>query len=503
MFDKDKTQPSYDIGKEPPCPKQIGPYPIQSFYKRGGMSLLYLGNDPLTDRLLIIKVLAPKFADNKTLSTRFLKEADIIRRTAHPNIIKVLGEGVWNNSPYIAMEFIRGISLRQIILKNNLPPKKALEILLQIAYAVCHLHAHGIIHRDLKPENILLSDQGAIKLIDFGISELQNDEALLPHKGIIGTPIYMSPEQKENSNNISYLSDIYALGVIAYELILQKLCLGKMKLTLLPTTLRPIVAKAIKKNPQERYRDIVDFIYDLSKCLSDMRPGAEGISSTDMAAIMQETEEMLFPKEAPPWKQMEIGLAHQAGKTPSGLYADFFRLADDRFCICMAQPKQSNLKAIMLSTTFRGMLKMVMKQQKEAFSIEQLFDILNNSVRAESYMQQFAFSVLLLNCRDDSLLFASAGEQELLRVEGSNKRETALKAENPLLGEPFSSLSIAKNPWHPHDKLILCNFKILTAHKDKVQNATLLSAQICADQISEIGKSIGKSTGTICIQRFF
>ena len=134
------------------------------------------------------------------------------------------------------MEFIQGLSLRQQILRVPISLKRALEIIKDIAYALCHLHTHGVIHRDLKPENILITNDSQIKVIDFGIAQLLSEQILkkAPLKQrMIGTPVYISPEQRDNPESVSYPSDIYSLGIIAYELILGRLSQGHIHLSLI------------------------------------------------------------------------------------------------------------------------------------------------------------------------------------------------------------------------------------------------------------------------------
>ncbi|MCH9704416.1 MAG: serine/threonine protein kinase, partial [Chlamydiae bacterium] len=136
------------------------------------MSVLYLGIDPSTREPLAIKTLSSRFVSHPEMVERFLHEAQIIEITNHPNIVRLLGHGQWEEGVYIATEFIQGISLRQMILQQAMSLKRALEIVIQIGHAITHLHVHGIIHRDLKPENILLTSQGGVKVVDFGISQL-------------------------------------------------------------------------------------------------------------------------------------------------------------------------------------------------------------------------------------------------------------------------------------------------------------------------------------------
>ena len=130
MFSKQNTLPDL-VGEKDipfPCPSHIGPYKIESLFNRGGMSILYLATEPSIPRPLIIKVLSPRLSKNKEISARFLKEAEIIAMTNHPNIVKLYGQGEWEKGLYIAMEFIQGISLRQFIQNHALSQKRALEI---------------------------------------------------------------------------------------------------------------------------------------------------------------------------------------------------------------------------------------------------------------------------------------------------------------------------------------------------------------------------------------
>src|ERR1700733_8205323 len=132
-------------------PSKIGGYKIESLLSKGGMSLLYLGIHPETHEPLAIKVLSSKYLSHPEMVERFMREAEIIELTNHPNIVKLFGHGKWAGGVYIAMEFIQGISLRQMLLQEAMSLKRALDVVLQISHALVHLHAHGIIHRDLKP----------------------------------------------------------------------------------------------------------------------------------------------------------------------------------------------------------------------------------------------------------------------------------------------------------------------------------------------------------------
>ena len=213
-----ETLPTFIGDASPPEISHIGKYKIEAPLSRGSMSYLYLALDPENGRQVVIKVLAPALSEKKELIDRFLAETEIIEKTSHENIVQVYDSGKWEKGLFIAMERIHGISLTRFIVDNAFCKKRSLEIILSISYALLHLHTHHIIHRDLKPENILITEEGGVKLLDFGIAELKKKSRYKKRsveKGIVGTPSYMSPEQKTDPSSVDYNTDIYALAVIA------------------------------------------------------------------------------------------------------------------------------------------------------------------------------------------------------------------------------------------------------------------------------------------------
>jgi serine/threonine protein kinase len=257
------------------------------------------------------------------------------------------------------MEFIRGISLRQFLMQQSFSLKRSLDIILQVAYALCHLHTHGVIHRDLKPENILIAEDGEVKVIDFGIAQLHEDTPRTSSK-MIGTPNYMSPEQKENPANASFSSDIYALGIITYELILGKLSYGLINLSLLPAGLQRIVGKAIAISASERYQDSVDFITDLtayykSPEIEHEKPGTDQL--IEQMEILEKAENSLSTLEKPKWSQFDIGIAKERGPTHFGFYLDFFKFANNTMAIILAHTSTNTMTSAIHMANFRGMVK--------------------------------------------------------------------------------------------------------------------------------------------------
>lgn len=460
-FYKQPTLTDIEPGDEPPSsiPRSIGPYKIESLLNKGGMSLLYMGIQPETRQMLAIKVLSPTFVTHPEMVAQFLKETKIIGMTNHPNIVKLYGEGPWEGGLYIAMEFIRGVSLRQFIEQQSLSMKRCIDIILQVAYALAHLHSHGVIHGDLKPENILITEDGMVKVIDFGIARLH--EEIKKEKGkalrIVGTPTYMSPEQKEDPSKISFASDIYALGIIAYELLSGKLSFGIIHLSQVPKGLRQILEKALAISINERYPDAIKFISDLSEYLKSGglekdRPGTDQLK--EILETIQKAGGALSPSTPPSWSYLEIGIAKYKATVQGSTYYDFFKLRDNSFLSLIAQPMEIGLETPIFSANLRGMIRALLASQ-ENFSFPLFISALHRLVQEDPLGQKFAAAFLLLSAQRDELSFLSCGLGNLLHVSPGHLTPRTLVNHNPSLGSPLrGDFEMTVDNWNIGDILI-------------------------------------------------
>lgn len=509
-FHKQTTLPDLNAGSaKVPLPKQIGPYKIDSLLSKGGMSLLYLGVHPQTGRPVVIKALLPKYCKNKEMARRFLKEAEIIGMTHHPNIVRLFGQGEWEKGLYIAMEFVQGISLRQFIQQKSLSQKRALEIVLQVAYALSHLHSHGVIHRDLKPENILITESGEIKVIDFGIAQIKADlekERITQKKRMMGTPIYMSPEQKEHSAKVSYPSDIYSLAIIAYELILGKLSHGVIHLDLLTKRLRPIIEKALKADPKDRYQDIVELITELSQYIGNFSENAEEECSEEALQAIQNIHSILIPKKAPGWPQLEIGVAVHEGMPSSCLYLDFFHLPQNRYGIVLAEPLQPNAASLLHVCILRGMVRMALHQDHHPVKI---LSHLSQVIHHDLIEQPFGLSLLLLTPDKDQLSFISCKYTDLSHISEGSQTVRTLTTPNSALGTDLGTpLLETADHWGSEDILVLHSLGIQAKGDHWIQEHLLLSGQRQAEKmlqtlVSEQKLLPKQTSAVIAIHRIF
>ena len=254
--------------KAPPAP----PAPIADVAKlfpqleileclgRGGMGAVYKARQPRLDRIVALKILSPEKQGNQKFGERFEREARALAKLHHPNIVTVYDFGETQGNFYLLMEFVDGLTLRQLIQGRKLSPAEALAIVPKICEALQYAHEQGIVHRDIKPENILMDKDGRVKIADFGIAKIlgDNGSANLTAEQVIGTPHYMSPEQIEKPQSVDHRADIYSLGVVFYEMLTGELPLGKFqppsKKVHIDVRLDEIVLRTLEKEPERRYQ---------------------------------------------------------------------------------------------------------------------------------------------------------------------------------------------------------------------------------------------------------
>ncbi|HEV8051562.1 MAG TPA: protein kinase [Parachlamydiaceae bacterium] len=443
-------------------PQKIGPYKIENLIEKGGMSILYLGVHPDTKEPTTIKVLLPKFLSHPDVVQRFLTEAEIIAMTDHPNIVKLYGHGEWDGGLYIAMEYIQGVSLRQKLLQSPISLKKALEIIIDIAYALCHLHTHGVIHRDLKPENILITDSSEVKVIDFGIAQLLTEKGtreLGESQRLIGTPVYMSPEQHNNPESVSYPSDIYSLGIIFYELVLGKLSHGKIHLTLMPKGLQKILTKTLQPNPQDRYHDIVDFITDVSAYLNSTNLDKEKKAGDQLSEIsdnLRNVQEILVPKGSPNWPGIEVGHNSLKGLNIFGIYYDFFTYDDGSFGVVVVESTAKGALGIIYTAMVKGMIQTLIKQTHKPM---ELVKMLNELLINDHIEELFTFSYVSLQPAENTITCISCGYGNLWKISGQDKRISQIKNRNVGLGiDRTAEFNETITSWNIGDYLIIGPF---------------------------------------------
>ena len=197
-------------------------YEIGRRIGRGGMAEIFQAKDILLDRVVAIKVLFPEFAVDPAFVERFRREAQAAAGLNHPNIVGVYDWGRVNNTYYIAMEYVNGRTLADIIRQSGtLTPLQVCDVVGEVAAALGSAHQNGVVHRDVKPGNILVSTSGQVKVADFGIARALGagvEQGLTQTGAVMGTATYFSPEQAQGAIT-DQRSDIYSLGIVMYELL--------------------------------------------------------------------------------------------------------------------------------------------------------------------------------------------------------------------------------------------------------------------------------------------
>ncbi len=288
---------------------QIGKYKILEVAGEGNMAVVYKAHDPFTDKEVAIKLcqVTDEQRSGKIARKLFFNEAHTAGALDHPNILSILDAGEQSNQPYIVMEYVEGAdTLRSYIQPEELLPiPRVVEILYQCAKALDYAHRRGVIHRDIKPSNIMLSKTGQVKIGDFGIAEdAMSDETQV--MGMLGSPRYMSPEQVSEAE-LNHQTDLYSLGVVAYELItgspplLAKSILKMVRKILeeepvpiakrrdnVPPKLIDIITKAMSKTIEQRYEYGYEMAADLAILFGELDHGRAASTPVDRFKIARE-----------------------------------------------------------------------------------------------------------------------------------------------------------------------------------------------------------------------
>ncbi len=270
----------------------VGNYLVTQKLGEGGMGSVYLAEHPTIGKKVALKVLHSEFSSNAEVAKRFFNEAKAVNDIGHPNIVDIVDFGILQGMlgreqlVYFIMEYLHGTSVTALIRNESpLPPERALSLALQIADALAASHKCGIVHRDLKPDNIILvqraREKDFVKLLDFGIAKLTGDNAggNRTRTGIVmGTPAYMSPEQCDGKGLVDHRTDIYALGILLYEMLtgrvpfigegygevlvqhLTQKPLPPSQYRMLPPHVEIVVLKALEKRQDLRYPTMEEFM---------------------------------------------------------------------------------------------------------------------------------------------------------------------------------------------------------------------------------------------------
>lgn len=293
--------------------ESVGPYRIVSQLGSGGMGEVYRARDARLGRYVAIKVVLEAFSNDADRVRRFEQEARAASMLNHPNILAIYDVGTHNGTPYVVSELLAGETLRNRLIDGALSRRKAIDYALQIVEGLAAAHEKGITHRDLKPENLFVTQDGRVKVLDFGLAKLTEPQGSTPHTEattllktsatepgmIVGTVGYMSPEQVRGER-VDSRSDLFSFGAILYEMLTGKHAFqaGSAVETMnailkdepaelteesekIPPAIQRIIQHCLEKNPRERFQSAGDIGFALE--------ALSGVSSTSVAALRAES----------------------------------------------------------------------------------------------------------------------------------------------------------------------------------------------------------------------
>ena len=305
----------------------LGRFKVIGELGHGAMGIVYKAKDPLIDRTVALKTISLSLAaaEKKEYEARFYQEARAAGCLNHPNIVTIYEVGKSGDLAYIAMEFLQGRELRDILNEEpRIPVNQVLDIAVQVAQGLSYAHEHGIVHRDVKPANIMVARDGHVKIADFGIARMASTSVHTQTGTVLGSPKYMSPEQVLGQS-VDQRSDIFSFGVMLYEMLTRKAPFSGETIDAVmhqtldtvpppPSTLNPevpgmlnfIVAKAMAKKLDERYQSAKELANDLLACrdalprsgtkieTTRLQPSASRALITDTPHLSQKNKSLLL-----------------------------------------------------------------------------------------------------------------------------------------------------------------------------------------------------------------
>ena len=294
--------------------ENVGPYRILEQLGQGGMATVFKAYHPALDRYVAIKALHPAFSGDPNFLGRFQREARLVARLEHPNIVPIYDAAEHEGRPYLVMKFIEGDTLKSHLGRGSLPKGEMVRIVEAVGFALTYAHKQGILHRDIKPSNVIIAKDGQVYLADFGLARIASaGESTLSSDMFIGTPQYISPEQAQGRRDLDEGTDIYSFGVLLYEIVVGRvpftadtpyaiihdhifspLPMPRKNNPEVSDAMERVLLKALAKERSERFEDI-NTLVQAFKAAFDVSTRPEIVKGDDTSKTQRTPAEVVIP----------------------------------------------------------------------------------------------------------------------------------------------------------------------------------------------------------------
>lgn len=439
-----------------------GRYKIIDKVGSGGMANVYLAEDLILEREVAVKMMALDFQEDQNNYRRFQREATSTTELTHPNIVNVydVGEG---DHPYIVMEHIDGLDLKEYIQEHHpIPYKKVIHIMQQVLNGIAYAHANGVIHRDIKPHNILIDNDGNIKITDFGIAVALSQNSITQTNSLLGSVQYISPEQARG-NMVTKQSDIYSLGIVLYEMLTGSVPFeGESAVSIalkhfqtpipslhefdsrIPQALENVVLKATAKEPRDRYESVREMAKDLETALSpDRRDEAKFIpkdlSDEDtlvLDATAAEVKKQTSPQPTEPVVSKEEEKEEPAGEPKKKKRRWWFLLIPLLILIVvlfilLQRPGQVDIPAELVGITYDDAVELL---EEHSLLLGEKIEQANDDVEEGIVFQTSPDSGATVREGTEVDLYVSLGEEPFIMEDYEDEEYEVIRAELSELG---------------------------------------------------------------------
>lgn len=440
----------------------IGKYFLVGFLGKGGMGEIYKARSP-EGRIVAIKIIT---AESNFDKDRFSEELKIISILSHNYIVKLIDSGIYKGRSYIVMDYIDSINLRQFMKMEKMTIQKTVNIIIMVCEALKYAHQKNIIHLDIKPENILITKTGIIKVIDFGISKVRKEDySSTLTNTIMGTPSYMSPEQKKGLKNIDSRSDIYSVGVLLYEMISGESPSGLLRLDLIPEDIQLIIKKSIAFNREERYSDIDLMLVDLIeyKQKGDIQQDQDSLKAiTSVENVREALLKHLYRSPKTHHEGYDYFVMYLPAFGIGGNYYDITNIDDRYFGILVGNVfDKPDISSAIYLTMIRSFFRILSDIDPDPAMV---LSSVNRYISNEDFDMFAMFSYIVIDKKRNVLSFSNAGYRPIYYYSSEADEFQEIKTDGIGLGivqeSKYSRIDIKYNKG---DIFALCSSGIIDA----------------------------------------